>query len=46
MRKPVGFGLVNLDSEKVKENVDSALRAGMDPIEIVTSLADGHERGG
>ena len=33
--------LVCLDSEKVKENVSSALRKGTEPLKIVDSLADG-----
>jgi len=33
--------LVCLDSEKVKENVSSALRKGIEPLKIVDSLADG-----
>ena len=33
--------LVDLDSEKVKENVNSALRKGIEPLKIVDSLADG-----
>jgi len=33
--------LVGLDSEKVKENVNSALRKGTEPLKIVDSLADG-----
>jgi len=33
--------LVSLDSEKVKEDVNSALRKGTEPLKIVDSLADG-----
>jgi len=32
---------VSLDSEKVKEDVNSALRKGTEPLKIVDSLADG-----
>ncbi len=38
--------LVDLDSERVKEKVNSALRKGIEPLEIVNSLADGMRRVG
>jgi len=38
--------LVDLDSERVKEKVNSALRKGIEPLEIVKSLADGMRRVG
>lgn len=38
--------LVNLDSGKVKENVKSALGTGIEPLEIVNSLADGMRKVG
>jgi len=38
--------LVNLDSGEVKENVKSALRAGMNSLEIMNSLADGMRKVG